>query len=69
MMIYLRLVHKNYLYFNCIDQILCNFSAHVIPRGLSPPPTADVIDITVLNDQLVISRPEPWVKRFVLDIL
>ena len=39
------------------------YSAHVLARGLSPPPTADVIDITVLNDQLVISRPDPWVKR------
>lgn len=37
--------------------------AHVLARGLSPPPTADVIDITVLNDQLIISRPDPWVKR------
>ncbi|XP_071159349.1 regulator of G-protein signaling 22-like isoform X30 [Mytilus edulis] len=37
--------------------------AHVLARGLSPPPTADVIEITVLNDQLVISRPDPWVRR------
>ncbi|XP_071159345.1 regulator of G-protein signaling 22-like isoform X27 [Mytilus edulis] len=36
--------------------------AHVLARGLSPPPTADVIEITVLNDQLVISRPDPWVR-------
>ncbi len=48
-----------------IDCTLCliYYSAHVLARGLSPPPSADVIEITVLNDQLVISRPDPWIKR------
>ncbi|KAK3093892.1 hypothetical protein FSP39_021520 [Pinctada imbricata] len=37
--------------------------AHVRDRSVSPPSTADVIDITVTNEDLVIMRPDPWVKR------
>ncbi|XP_078313746.1 uncharacterized protein LOC111129190 isoform X4 [Crassostrea virginica] len=37
--------------------------AHVRDGSLSPPETADVIDIVVTNDELIITRPDPWVKR------
>ncbi|XP_069117342.1 regulator of G-protein signaling 22-like isoform X3 [Argopecten irradians] len=37
--------------------------AHVRPGAESPPSTADVIHISVAGDELLITRPMPWVKR------
>ncbi|XP_021361721.1 uncharacterized protein LOC110455726 isoform X3 [Mizuhopecten yessoensis] len=37
--------------------------AHVRPGAESPPSTADVIQIAVVGDELLITRPMPWVKR------
>nr|XP_034317314.1 regulator of G-protein signaling 22 isoform X16 [Crassostrea gigas] len=37
--------------------------AHVRNGAQSPPESTDVIDIVVTNDELIITRPDPWVKR------
>ncbi|XP_056020780.1 uncharacterized protein LOC125650178 isoform X16 [Ostrea edulis] len=57
-----ELLEQNWI--NYLKEDLKNFlDAHVRDGALSPPETADVIDIEVKNEELIITRPDPWVKR------
>ncbi|XP_056020766.1 uncharacterized protein LOC125650178 isoform X3 [Ostrea edulis] len=58
-----ELLEQNWI--NYLKEDLKNFlDAHVRDGALSPPETADVIDIEVKNEELIITRPDPWVKRW-----
>ncbi|XP_061163908.1 regulator of G-protein signaling 22-like isoform X6 [Saccostrea echinata] len=57
-----KLLEQNWI--NYLKEDLKTFlDAHVRDGALSPPESADVIDIVVTNDELIITRPDPWVKR------
>ncbi|XP_062595147.1 regulator of G-protein signaling 22-like isoform X12 [Saccostrea cucullata] len=57
-----NILEQNWI--NYLKEDLKTFlDAHVRDGALSPPESADVIDIVVTNDELIITRPDPWVKR------